>query len=243
MTRFLYLGVILLGFGVLCKYIALILLPIFAFAIILTPNRKILLKKEIYLAFLIFLLVISIDIIWNINNQTTIGTSSANISDHIKRIGGIGLSRQPIVFYLRDFRNILYTHLGRDIFELAVEYQSMNSFIGAFYLLGIVYTSSLYLIGRIYPKVDILLQEKYSQFIIFLLIWFWSLFGFFLIIKPGTPKTGLDSVGWHWVDMTLFPAVIILAVLLSKFKGKLRYITYGLLILVTGYSLINIFTR
>jgi hypothetical protein len=237
---YLYLGSILIGFGFLCKYITLILIPIFLLTIILTTNIRSILNKEMFLAGIIFLLVVSVDILWNLQHRNTAGLYYTNFTDHIRRIGGIGLSRQPFVFYLRDFRNILYTYQGRQIFDPVVEYPAMNSLVGAVLLSGVAYSTFSYPLGRFYPKLDLMKQDKYIQIIIFLLIWFWCIFGFFLLIKPGIPKERMDPVVWFWVDMTLFPSAMLVGFLYSKMKGTLKIISIVLLALMTSYSIFNI---
>ncbi|MFC1501231.1 glycosyltransferase family 39 protein [Elusimicrobiota bacterium] len=64
-----YLGMIL-GFGLLCKYNAILLVPSAVLFLILSPkNRHWLFKKEPYIASLISLVIFSPVIIWNIQNN------------------------------------------------------------------------------------------------------------------------------------------------------------------------------
>ena len=56
----------------------------------------------------------------------------------------------------------------------------------------------------------------------FLLLLFWGVFGFFALIRPGDSPKDLDPASWIWVDVTLFPAVILAGSLLAGAKDRSR---------------------
>jgi hypothetical protein len=55
----------------------------------------------------------------------------------------------------------------------------------------------------------------------YFLLLFWGVFGFFTLIRKGTPD-GLDSVSWIWVDTTMIPAIVLTAAMLAGSIGRVR---------------------
>ena len=83
-------------------------------------------KMEIlaYIALLIFLVLISPDIYWNVKHpDTTVPT--LNYAGHLSRIGGIGFTFHYFLFYGRDAIRGAYHLLGWRLKEYMSEYPSM----------------------------------------------------------------------------------------------------------------------
>src|SRR5262245_34630657 len=108
--RYLYLAGASVGLAFYCKESTALLLPVFALTLLLSKYRRWLLRPQIYVAIAIYFLVISPDVIWNLranpdtvtvtyNNQTV---GQATYSAHLRRIGGLGFSLYPSMFYLRS---------------------------------------------------------------------------------------------------------------------------------------------
>lgn len=215
--RYLYLAGASLGLAFYCKESTALLLPVLAFTLLISKQRRWLLKPQVYLACVIWALVISPDLAWNLrsnaatpkvtyNNQTV---GQATYATHLKRIGGLGLSLYPSMFYFRDTVRSSYLRLtGSPMRDNTAEYESVNPAIGLL-LLGSVLATAVRPRGR-------------DQLRIFLLLMFWGIFGFFTMIKPGDPGGRLDAVSWIWVETTMVAAVVLAGAQLANVSGKWR---------------------
>src|SRR5262245_8260132 len=214
--RYLYLAGLSMGLAFYCKESTALLLPVFAVTLLISKQRRWLLKPEVYLACVIWALVISPDLVWNLhsnattkvtyNNQTV---GQANYATHLKRIGGLGLSLYPSMFYFRGSVRSSYLRItGSPLRDNTAEYESVNPAIGLL-LLGGVVAMAIRPRGR-------------DQLRIFLLLMFWGIFGFFTMIKPGDPGGRLDAVSWIWVETTMVAAVVLAGAQLANVSGKWR---------------------
>jgi 4-amino-4-deoxy-L-arabinose transferase-like glycosyltransferase len=215
--RYLYLAAASMGLAFYCKESTALLLPVFAFTLLVSKQRRWLLKPQVYLACVIWFLVVTPDIAWNMrgdaatakvtyNNQTV---GQASYATHLKRIGGLGVSLYPSMFYLRSTVRSSYLQItGRPLTDNTAEYESVNPAIGVLLLGGVVATT-IRLRGR-------------DQLRIFLLLMFWGIFGFFTMIRPGDPGGRLDSVSWIWVETTLIAAVVLASARLADVSGRWR---------------------
>jgi hypothetical protein len=61
-----------------------------------------------------------------------------------------------------------------------------------------------------------------------LLLLFWGVFGFFTLIKKGSPPGRLDPVSWIWVESTLVPASILAGAWLAALSGRLRVAVWAI---------------
>lgn len=140
------------------------------------------------------------------NNQTV---GQATYATHLKRIGGLGISLYPSMFYFRGTIRSSYLRItGSPIRDNTAEYESVNPAIGLLLLGGVVATA-------IRPRGR-------DQLRIFLLLMFWGIFGFFTMIKPGDPGGRLDAVSWIWVETTMVAAVVLAGAQLANVSGKWR---------------------
>jgi 4-amino-4-deoxy-L-arabinose transferase-like glycosyltransferase len=215
--RYLYLAGASMGLAFYCKESTALLLPVFALTLLVSRQRRWLLKPQVYLACVIWFLVVAPDVAWNLsdnaatakvtyNNQTV---GQASYATHLKRIGGLGLSLYPSMFYFRGTVRSSYLQImGRPLTDNTAEYESINPALGVL-LLGGVLATTVRLRGR-------------DQLRIFLLLMFWCIFGFFTMIRPGDPGGRLDSVSWIWVETTLVAAVVLASARLADVSGTWR---------------------
>ena len=215
--RYLYLAGTSMGLAFYCKESTALLLPVFAVTLLISKQRRWLLKPQVYLACAIWALVISPDLAWNMrsnaatikvtyNNQTV---EQATYATHLKRIGGLGISLYPSMFYFRGtVRSSYLRFTGSPMRDNTAEYESVNPAIGLLLLGGVVATA-------VRPRGR-------DQLRIFLLLMFWGIFGFFTMIKPGDPGGRLDAVSWIWVETTMIAAVVLAGAQLANVSGKWR---------------------
>lgn len=215
--RYLYLAGASVGVAFYCKESTALLLPVFALTLLVSKHRRWLLKPQIYLACAAYALVISPDIMWNLRanpatttvtyNDRTVG--QATYATHLRRIGGLGLSPYPAMFYLRPTVKTLALALtGNALKDETQEYWSVNVAIGVL-LLGAVLATTLRTASR-------------DQLQVFLLVMFSAIFGFFTLIKRGEVTGRLDPVSWIWVEVTIVPAVMMAGARLAEVSGKWR---------------------
>ena len=215
--RYLYLAGASVGLAFYCKESTALLLPVFALTLLVSKHRRWLLKPQIYLACAMYALVISPDIVWNLRanpatttvtyNDRTVG--QATYATHLRRIGGLGLSPYPAMFYLRPTVKALALGLtGHELKDETQEYWSMNVALGML-LLGAALATTLRTASR-------------DQLQVFLLVMFWAIFGFFTLIKRGAVTGRLDPVSWIWVEVTIVPAVMMAGARLADVSGKWR---------------------
>jgi len=216
--RYLYLAGASVGVAFYCKESTALLLPVFALTLLVGKHRRWLLKPQIYLACAAYALVISPDILWNLRanpatttvtyNDRTVG--QATYATHLRRIGGLGLSPYPAMFYLRPTVKALALRLtGNELKDETQEYWSVNVAVGVL-LLGAVLATTLRTGNR-------------DQLQVFLLVMFWAIFGFFTLIKRGAVTGRLDPVSWIWVEVTIVPAVTMAGARLAGVSGKWRF--------------------
>jgi 4-amino-4-deoxy-L-arabinose transferase-like glycosyltransferase len=214
--RYLYLAGASVGLAFYCKESTALLLPVFALTLLVGKHRQWLLKPQIYLACVTYILVISPDIAWNLraSPETTVTyndrtVAQATYASHLRRIGGLGLSPYPSMFYLRPTLNRVYLRLtGNELKDETAEYWSVNLAIGVLLLAAVLVTT--------------LRVTNGDQLRIFLLVMFWAIFGFFTVIKRGTVTGRLDPVSWIWVETTLVPAVVVAGARLADVSVKWR---------------------
>jgi 4-amino-4-deoxy-L-arabinose transferase-like glycosyltransferase len=221
-VRYLYLAGASAGLAFYCKESTALLLPVFALALLLSRYRRWLLSPHIYLACATYFLVISPDIAWNLrtnpdtakvsyNNQTV---GQATYASHLRRIGGLGLSPYPSMFYLRGTVRSLYASVtGSQLRDETTEYWSMNVALGVLLLASVV-------AATIRPM-------SREQLRIFLLVMFWAIFAFFTLIRRGDPPGRLDPVSWIWVEITIIPAVVLTGLRLGHLTGHWRPLAWA----------------
>ena len=210
------------GLAFYCKESTGLLLPVFALTLLISRHRKWLLSPHVYLAIIIYALVIAPDIAWNMRTNPDTATvtyndqthGQATYAAHLRRIGGLGLSPYPSMFYFRSpLRSVYAAVTGAELKDETTEYWSVNWAIGALLVGGVLITT----VRSAGPD-----QQR-----IFLLVMFWAIFAFFSLIKKGDPPGRLDPVSWIWVEITIIPASILAAARLADLKGKWRLLAWA----------------
>jgi 4-amino-4-deoxy-L-arabinose transferase-like glycosyltransferase len=220
---YLYAAGAAVGLAFYCKEHSALLLPIFLAVLLQARYRHWLRGPHVYLACLVFVLVIGPDVYWNLttppgSKQVTYSDQPANqatYASHLKRFGGIGFSPYPSMFYGRSVVQPLHLAVtGRELRDETPEYNAMNPAVGVL-LLGAVLLSTFRPPSREHIRT-------------FLLVMFWAWFGFFTLIKKGNPPGRLDPASWIWVDVTMFPAIILAGACLAAATGRRRTVTWTL---------------
>jgi len=158
------------------------------------------------------------------NNQTV---GQATYSAHLRRVGGLGFSLYPSMFYLRTpVRSVYARTTGTQLTDETTEYWSMNPAIGVL-LLGAVLITTVRPVRR-------------DQLRIFLLVMFWAIFGFFTLIRRGDPPGRLDPVSWIWVEMTIVPAIVLTGSQLSDIRGKWRVVLWTAALLALAAACVQL---
>jgi 4-amino-4-deoxy-L-arabinose transferase-like glycosyltransferase len=214
---FLYSAVVALGVAFYVKEHSALLLPLCGLAFLQSSQRRWLRTPHPYLAVAVFAFVIGVDLAWNLRaDPDTVQTSyggqtvgQATYQSHLRRIGGLGYSPYPSMFYARTPVMSLYSSVtGRPPKDETPEYQSMNPAIGVL-LVGSVLATTLW-------------ASKHSDSSRWLLVLFWGVFGFFTLIRPGDPPGRLDPVSWIWVEATVLPAIILAGARVAEAAGRWR---------------------
>ncbi len=220
-ARYLYLAATATGLGFLCKELSILLIPVFFIGLLLSSGRFWLRRKEPYLALALFFVVISPDLYWNLVHPVTEGID-ANYVDHFSRIGGIGISKYPFLFYMRQPLLAVGTALGKT-WDWDRPYPSMNFVFGAILLGGVLLAT--------------LRDARKDATTRVLGTLFCVVFGFFILIRPGTPdRSNLTAVSPFWVDLSLIPAVLLSASYLSRLSVRWMLPAAGVTTAATAYS-------
>lgn len=206
-----------LGLAFYCKEHSALLVPVFLLVLLHTSYRQWLRGPHPYLAAALFVLVISPDLVWNLTTAegTAVVTYSnqpaeqATYGRHLDRIGGIGFSPYPAMFYARDAVQPLHRMLkGSELPDETPEYRSINPILGALLLAAVIVTT--------------IRPGERDRLRMFLLLVFWAVFGFFTLIEKGSARGRLDPVSWIWVEVTVLPAVVLTGARLAGATGKAR---------------------
>jgi 4-amino-4-deoxy-L-arabinose transferase-like glycosyltransferase len=225
----LYGAAVATGLAFYCKEHAVLLLPIFA-VVVLVYHRGWLWRPHPYLAAVLFVLIIAPDVWWNATTDPE--TARVSYSDsyvaqstyaaHLRRVGGLGLSPYPAMFYARGpVTGLLRWVTGREVPDVA-GYPSLNPVIGIVLVLGVLAAT----FGHA-PR------EKERRLLLAL---GWGVFLFFTAVRRGDPPNRLSSVSWLWVESTLIPAVIMGGIWLSTLSGRLRLTAWVISALALFYA-------
>ncbi|MBI1788001.1 MAG: glycosyltransferase family 39 protein [Acidobacteria bacterium] len=203
--KWLFLAALCCGLASLCHEVTVLLVPVFFLTLLLSPtHRAWLLRKEPYLAAVLYAAVLSPDLYWNARH-TAASRHEASYRDHLARIGGIGFTRQPFLFYSGDAARQIYTRMGGRPTVKATIYPAMNVLFGAILMAAITLAS--------------IRARRSDGTSVLLLVLFWTVFLFFVLIRPSR-ETKLDPVMWFWVTLTLLPAVLIAGRWLAHLQGR-----------------------
>ncbi|MCK5014805.1 MAG: glycosyltransferase family 39 protein [Candidatus Omnitrophica bacterium] len=206
------------GLSFLCKEIAFLLLIVFFIYLLFSERRDWLKKKTPYVALLVFFVVISPDIYWNLVNTAPDHDGFVNYADHLKRVSQLGFSVYPFAFYFFGLFNTFLTDLGIWRND-SPEYPGLNSIWGALCFLGVIFS----------------VYDRKHDFKKLLLYVFFVIFGVvtFLKWKPSPVfEAGLVKVEWYWCSLTLIPAVLLTSDKISQIKNKWPVLYYIVVLLV-----------
>jgi 4-amino-4-deoxy-L-arabinose transferase-like glycosyltransferase len=209
------------GLAFYCKESTGLLLPVFFVTLLISTHRRWLMRPQVYLAVAIYALVISPDVLWNLRTNPDTATvtyndethGQATYAAHLRRVGGLGLSPYPSMFYFRGPVRSVYARVtGAELKDETTEYWSVNPAIGAL-LVGAALITTFGSVSR-------------EPLRIFLLVMFWGVFTFFSLIKRGDPPGRLDPVSWIWVEITIIPAIVLAGARLADLTGKRRLLAW-----------------
>jgi 4-amino-4-deoxy-L-arabinose transferase-like glycosyltransferase len=228
-AAWLYLAGVSVGLAFYCKEHSALLVPVFLVTLFLPRYRHWLRRPAPYLACAVFVLVISPDLTWNLRTDpetarvayTGQEVGQATYRAHLQRVGGLGFSPYPTMFYGK--RAVMSLHAlvtGAELPDNTPEYESVNPALG------------LVLLGSV--LVTVFRRETRDEIRIFLLLMALGIFGFFTLIEQGDPPYRLDPVSWVWVETTLIPAVMLTGARLAEAAGRWRLVTWA----VTGLGLL-----
>lgn len=223
---YLYLMATFLGIGFLIYAITVLLIPVFAITLFIAGHRDILKRRETYISSLIFIAIVSPDIFWNFFYSR--GAAEVSYSTHLSRVGKLGLSEQPLVFFINGILEKLYEYAGsRLIPTSSPEYLQTNSIVGAVMLLVVLFFT-----------IRFLREEKGIKLLVLL---FWFVFVFFTLNNSAiADRPEMDRSVWYWIDVTLLPACILTGVLLSKLKGWFQLPVFCGALVLTAYIALNV---
>lgn len=204
-----------------CKEIAALLVPAFGLVLLLPAHRRWLRERHVYLAGAFLGLLLAPDMAWNFIHGGT--AEHVTYADHLSRAGSLGISAHPSAFYARDAVRWLHPRLtGEEFLDALDEYRSTNSFLGPLLL-------ALAALGFVSRRGE---RGARAFAVVFAFI-----FGFFSLITAGRPTKELDPASWAWVDMTLFPVVVLAGSWLADPVDRARRIGRGLTVLALAYGM------
>jgi 4-amino-4-deoxy-L-arabinose transferase-like glycosyltransferase len=198
-----------------------LLLPVFLAMLLGSRYRHWLRSPHVYLAVGVFALVIGPDLLWNLRAdpdtvQVTYGGGSlgqATYSTHLQRIGGLGFSPYPAMFYAHGpVTRLVGFVTGAEPPNVTPEYHAMNPLIGLLLVLAVLTATVSH--GGSDPRHR------------FLLLLAWGVFVFFTLVTRGDPPYRLAAVSWVWVEGTLIPAVILAGDRLARLTGRSRTVVW-----------------
>jgi len=185
---------IFFGLGYQCSEIFLLLLMGMSFYIISSRKTgRVLQSGNFYLSVLIFLLLVSPHIIWNINNQ------AVNIIRHVERVSSWGLVPRVMLLYIGDLL-ICLKDSSWIVMGLTNKIYS-PWFIPCHWFSGLAYLSALGYSLRFFRN------NHYA--VLHLFIW-----PVFLLVSFMNANEPWNESGW--ASMTVFPVIVLAASVMNK---------------------------
>jgi 4-amino-4-deoxy-L-arabinose transferase-like glycosyltransferase len=235
-VRFLYLACAAVGLAFYCKEHAALVLPVLLATLLLPRYRHWFRSPHLYLALGTFVLIIGVDLIWNLTVDSRRAQVSyagetvaqATYASHLKRIGGLGLSPYPAMFY--GHTAVMAAHraiVGSELTDETPEYDAVDAVLGLL-LVSAVAIVTVQSVSRT--------NRATNAGAVFLLLLFWGIFGFFTLIKKGSPPGRLDPVSWIWVEVTIIPAAILTASWLASVTSGWRIVLWAFAASVLVYA-------
>jgi len=227
----LYLAGSCTGLAFYCKEHSALLVPVFFATLLLPRHRHWLRGPHAYLACAVFAAVIAPDVVWNLRaNPETVRVAytgqevgQATYGAHLRRVGGLGFSPYPTMFYGKDAVISLHALVtGRALTDNTPEYESVNPALGVVLLGSVLLT--------VFRRAE---RDEIRPFLLFMAL---GIFGFFTLIEQGDPPFRLDPVSWVWVETTLIPAVILAGARLADASWRWRTAAWALAVLGILYA-------
>jgi hypothetical protein len=219
---YLYMAAAAIGLSFLCKEIALLLFPIFFIILLLPKYRHWFRRKELYLAPLMFLLVISLDVYWNLSRH---GSSQVRLSDRLSQLE-LGFTPQPFLFYFHGAVLGIYRHFRWKLIA-GPDYPWMNLLFGSI------------LFGGVLLAIFRPILKSYAMILLTLL--FCCIFCFFLLMPASHPvPRDLGSAAFYWIDLTLLPAVVLTGHRLSVIARRWQPAVYALFGAAAVYAITRV---
>ena len=227
-----YVAGLSIGLAFYCKEHAALLVPVFFATLLLPRYRQWLRGPHPYLACAAFVLVIAPDVVWNLRTNPETArvaysgeaVGQATYSAHLQRVGGLGFSPYPAMFYgKRAVISLDELVTGTAPIDNTPEYESVNPVLGVV-LLGSVLLTAFRPSG----------PSQVRPFLLFMAL---GIFGFFTLIEQGDPPYRLDPVSWVWVETTLIPAVVLTGARLAGAAGRWRIALWALSVVALLYAL------
>lgn len=234
----LYVAALSIGLAFYCKEHSAFVVPVFFATLLLPRYRHWLRSPHAYLACGVFVLVIGPDLVWNLRTSPETArvaysgqeVGQATYTAHLRRVGGLGLSPYPTMFYGKSAVMSLHALLtGTELTDNTPEYESVNPALGLVLLGSVLLTA----FGRT-------TRDGLRPFLLFMAI---GIFGFFTLIKRGDPPYRLDPVSWVWVETTLVPAVVLAGARLAGATPRWRTAAWALTAVGLLYALDSIVFR
>lgn len=219
------------GLAFYCKEHSALLLPVFFLTLLMAPYRERWRRPHVYLACAAFVLVITPDVLWNVRTDPRTArvayidqpVTHSTYRNHLARVGGLGLSPYPAMFYGREVVQAAHVAAtGRLIQDDTPEYRSVNPAIGILLLAGVILTTAR--------------RSTRNEFGGLLVVAFWFVFLFFTLIKRGESVGRLDAASWIWVESTLIPATLMTGARLADLSGATRAIAWAYSAAVLMYA-------
>lgn len=205
-ARYLYAGTAAVGVAFYAKEHSVLVLAVMGIVLLHSTYRQWLRSPHLYGAFALPAILVLPDLYWNLAASPS--PPQAGYVDHFSRIGGLGISPYPFLFFARGAIRAVYSRFtGDTLLDQVAETPSMNTLLGGLLFALVVFRTLRH--WRMDPGL------RFQSML------FWFVFGFFALIQPGrpTPNLDLDPVAWYWTDVVLYPAVIISAVQLTQAGG------------------------
>lgn len=223
----LYLAAIAVSVAYYAKEHAVLILPVFALVLLQSRYRHWYRSPHLYGAVAVIAISLAPDIWWNVALPPN---EQARYADQFSRIGGLGLNGYPFLFFAHHGILWVYPLLtGSALADGVAENPSMNNVLGLL-LFGCVVAATIR-------------RDRSSTLNPFLITLFWVVFLFFVSLRPGTPTRDFDAVAWYWVDVVMFPAVLLSARALAatgKWAWLVRVVAIAGMVLAIHGTLIDL---
>lgn len=214
----LFSAAIATGLALLCKELAWLLAPSVVLGLA-SGRPETFRDRKVWFAAALTLVIVLPDAVWNFSAHA----HQADYRTHLARLEGIGLSPQPIAFYLYPLVARAGQWVGRPLYNTGAEYAAMNPLLGALALsavVGLAWRARSSVAPRSLP---LLLASFLVPFL-------------FLSLIETRQVNELDRQLFIWSDLTLIPASVLAGVWAVRGGRGTRLVLVALVIGVTWSS-------